>query len=63
MVARTEQFVRVADLDELRQTNCLTVQANGHTLVLFAYGDDVYAVDNRCPHMGFPLDRGTVKDG
>ena len=33
------------------------------TLALFAYGDDVYAVDNRCPHMGFPLDRGTVKDG
>src|SRR5690606_32468653 len=23
----------------------------------------VYAVDNRCPHMGFPLDKGTVKDG
>jgi len=20
-------------------------------------------VDNRCPHMGFPLDRGSVKDG
>src|SRR5262249_5103360 len=23
----------------------------------------VYAVDNRCPHMGFPLSRGTVRDG
>jgi hypothetical protein len=23
----------------------------------------VYAVDNRCPHMGFPLHRGTVCDG
>lgn len=23
----------------------------------------VLAVDNRCPHMGFPLDRGTVRDG
>ena len=22
-----------------------------------------FAVDNRCPHMGFPLHRGTVKDG
>ncbi|MGQ9873465.1 Rieske (2Fe-2S) protein [Leptodesmis sp.] len=22
----------------------------------------IYAVDNRCPHMGFPLHRGTVKD-
>lgn len=63
MVVQTETFIRVADFAELKQTNCLTVQANGHTLVLFAYGDDVYAVDNRCPHMGFPLDRGTVKDG
>lgn len=63
MVATTETFIRVADLAELQQTNCLTVQANGHTLVLFDYGDKIYAVDNRCPHMGFPLDRGTVKDG
>ncbi len=22
----------------------------------------IFAVDNRCPHMGFPLDRGTFKD-
>ena len=31
--------------------------------MLFHYGDKVYAVDNRCPHMGFPLHRGTVQDG
>jgi nitrite reductase/ring-hydroxylating ferredoxin subunit len=30
---------------------------------LFAEGGEVYAVDNRCPHMGFPLHRGTVCDG
>ncbi|HSR56105.1 MAG TPA: Rieske (2Fe-2S) protein, partial [Alphaproteobacteria bacterium] len=23
----------------------------------------VYALDNRCPHMGFPLDKGTIEDG
>ena len=23
----------------------------------------VFALDNRCPHMGFPLDRGSVEDG
>ncbi len=23
----------------------------------------IYAFDNRCPHMGFPLDRGSVEDG
>jgi phenylpropionate dioxygenase-like ring-hydroxylating dioxygenase large terminal subunit len=23
----------------------------------------VFALDNRCPHMGFPLERGSVEDG
>jgi hypothetical protein len=27
------------------------------------HGERIYAMDNRCPHMGFPLDRGSVKDG
>ena len=30
----------------------------------FVYeGGHVFALDNRCPHMGFPLDRGSVEDG
>jgi len=52
-----------AKLSDLKTAGCLAAQVNGHTLALFLYGDAVYAVDNRCPHMGFPLDRGTVKDG
>ncbi len=63
MRTQIESFVRVASLSAVRERNCLSVQAERHTLVLFAYGDRVYAVDNRCPHMGFPLDRGTVRDG
>lgn len=59
----TQQWTRVASYAELKATNCLTVTVEGHTLVLFAYGDDVYAVDNRCPHMGFPLNKGSVNDG
>ncbi|MBC7810134.1 MAG: Rieske (2Fe-2S) protein [Burkholderiales bacterium] len=58
-----EKLVRVAAVADVRERNCLSAQAEGHTLVLFAYGDQIYAVDNRCPHMGFPLDRGTVRDG
>ena len=30
--------------------------------MFFADGE-LRAVDNRCPHMGFPLHRGTVEDG
>src|SRR5919106_6167988 len=58
-----DTFVRAASLVELREAGRLVVHAGGHTLCLFAEGDDVHAVDNRCPHMGFPLHRGTVADG
>jgi nitrite reductase/ring-hydroxylating ferredoxin subunit len=58
-----ERLTRVAELAELRAAGRLVVSAGGHSLVLFADGDEVHAVDNRCPHMGFPLHRGTIGDG
>ena len=56
-------YVFAAKLSEVQAAGCTAVHVNGHTVVLFAHNDQVYAVDNRCPHMGFPLDKGTVKDG
>jgi nitrite reductase/ring-hydroxylating ferredoxin subunit len=57
------KWVRAGRLADLHAAGCLTAQVEGHTLALFAQGNQVFAVDNRCPHMGFPLQRGTVKDG
>jgi nitrite reductase/ring-hydroxylating ferredoxin subunit len=62
-VVATEPLVRAASLAELRASGRLVVHLDRHTLCLFADGDEVYAVDNRCPHMGFPLHRGTLCDG
>jgi nitrite reductase/ring-hydroxylating ferredoxin subunit len=59
----TEPLVRAASLADLRTSGRLVVHVDRHTLCLFADGDEVYAVDNRCPHMGFPLHRGTLCDG
>jgi nitrite reductase/ring-hydroxylating ferredoxin subunit len=56
-------FVFVAGLADIRAAGCLAVQVGGHTVALCMDGDAVHAVDNRCPHMGFPLHRGTVRDG
>ncbi|MCY4061451.1 MAG: Rieske 2Fe-2S domain-containing protein [Chloroflexi bacterium] len=56
-------FVSVARFEDLKGKGCITVHPNGKTLALFLYGDRVYALDNRCPHMGFPLDKGSVEDG
>lgn len=55
--------VKVATFTELEAAGRLVRAAGGHSLVLFIDGGKVYALDNRCPHMGFPLDRGTVCDG
>jgi nitrite reductase/ring-hydroxylating ferredoxin subunit len=55
--------VRVCSLEELRRDRFRVIAAEGRTvLVLFEQGE-VFALDNRCPHMGFPLHRGTVRDG
>jgi nitrite reductase/ring-hydroxylating ferredoxin subunit len=59
----SERLARAASLAELREAGRLVVHVDRHTLCLFAEDGEVNAVDNRCPHMGFPLHRGTVCDG
>ncbi len=59
----SERFVRACSLAKLLTTGTQVAHLDGHVVCLFADGDEVYAVDNRCPHMGFPLHRGTVCDG
>ncbi|MCB0196113.1 MAG: Rieske (2Fe-2S) protein [Anaerolineae bacterium] len=56
-------YAFAAKLSDVQAAGCTAVHVNGHTVALFAHNDHIYAVDNRCPHMGFPLDKGTVKDG
>jgi nitrite reductase/ring-hydroxylating ferredoxin subunit len=63
MAIATSTYRRAAALDDVRRLGSLVAHVNGHTLALFADGDGVRAVDNRCPHMGFPLHRGTLHDG
>ena len=59
----TEHYVRIAQLADVQQAKgYLVVPIAGHTLVLFSHNDTIYAIDDRCPHMGFPLHKGTVKD-
>ena len=60
---QTKKLVFAARLSDVKSAGCLAVNLDGHALALFAQGDRIYALDNRCPHMGFPLHRGTVKEG
>jgi nitrite reductase/ring-hydroxylating ferredoxin subunit len=58
-----ERFVLAARLDDVRDAGRTSVRVAGHSLALFFHDGRVYAVDNRCPHMGFPLHRGTLQGG
>jgi nitrite reductase/ring-hydroxylating ferredoxin subunit len=53
----------VARLDDIAPEGCLVVEVEGQTVALFRHEGKVFAVDNRCPHMGFPLHQGSVDCG
>jgi nitrite reductase/ring-hydroxylating ferredoxin subunit len=59
----SDNFVRAARLDDVRAAGRTSVRVAGHSLALFFHDGRVHALDNRCPHMGFPLHRGTLQEG
>ncbi|HLZ31446.1 MAG TPA: Rieske 2Fe-2S domain-containing protein [Chloroflexota bacterium] len=63
MSTSVAERVRVGAVAELRSRGCTVISAGGHGIAVFAHEGGFSAVDNRCPHMGFPLSRGTVRDG
>ena len=63
MTTAVDNLLRAGTIAEVRERGCVVVTGGGHTIAVFSRGDDFAAVDNRCPHMGFPLDRGTVSNG
>jgi len=63
MDAPNNEFTRAGRLEELKAKARLVLHG-GHRPILVIYDRGrVFALDNRCPHMGFPLERGSVGDG
>ncbi len=67
-------LVRATTLEALRRDGVVTLSGLGgsggsggsglpHVIAVFLHEDRVYALDNRCPHMGFPLSKGSCKEG
>jgi nitrite reductase/ring-hydroxylating ferredoxin subunit len=57
------ELVRVCSLADLERDRMRVTTAAGRAILLVLDEGRVLALDNRCPHMGFPLRRGTVEDG
>jgi len=56
-------MLHAGSLAELQDKGCLVVHGPDRPIAVFWHDGRARAVDNRCPHMGFPLHKGTVTDG
>src|SRR5215831_14613655 len=56
-------FVKVAYLSEVREGTPKAVRVEGRSVALFHHQGNICATDNQCPHMGYPLTRGRVRNG
>ena len=55
-------FVAVARLDEIPSDRGLRVRLEGIDLGLYRVGERVYAMEDTCPHAGFPLSEGEFEN-
>src|SRR6266513_510504 len=58
-----KEFVLAGSLEELKAKGRLVVRGPHRPILVVHDRGHVFALDNRCPHMGFPLERGSVEDG
>jgi nitrite reductase/ring-hydroxylating ferredoxin subunit len=63
MTGPAGDFIRVGTLGEIRDRSRIVIGTPTGAVLVVADGEDVVALDNRCPHMGFPLHRGSIEDG
>jgi nitrite reductase/ring-hydroxylating ferredoxin subunit len=57
------QSALVGSAADLQRSGQLVGKVGALPVVVFWDGARAWAVEDRCPHMGFPLHRGTVHDG
>ena len=57
------EMIPVGTLERLQGRGVQVVHPNGRPVAIWWHDGNVLAVDNRCPHLGFPLHKGTVQDG
>jgi nitrite reductase/ring-hydroxylating ferredoxin subunit len=55
--------IAVGTVADLEAKGFITGKVGNVPLVVFRHDSMAYAIDDRCPHMGFPLHQGTVENG
>ncbi len=60
---RTPELIRVCTLAEVPAGEARAFTVEGYDIAIFNTGDEVYAIENRCPHMGAELAEGEIVAG
>ncbi|WP_028552099.1 Rieske (2Fe-2S) protein [Paenibacillus sp. UNC451MF] len=55
-----DRWIQAGRVDELQEQGPKLIKGG---IVVFYHEDAVHALDNRCPHLGFPLHMGSLCDG
>ena len=55
-----EGWIQAGTIDQLREQGPKLINGG---IVVFVHENEVHALDNRCPHLGFPLHMGSLCDG
>ena len=65
MSKRNGSWTRAGSMSDIEPGGAKAVQLGdeGRSVALFNVEGKIYATDNQCPHMGYPLTRGVVRNG
>jgi len=64
MASSASQWIHVAARSDVPTGEAKAVRLEGgRSIALFNVNGRIYATDNQCPHMGYPLTRGAVRHG
>lgn len=55
--------IHAGTTESLKSERAKVIKGGNHAIAVFEHEGEFHAVDNRCPHMGFPLNTGSLCDG
>ena len=64
MAMEEAKWIKVAEISGIADGGAKAIQmGEGRSIALFNHDGRIYATDNQCPHMGYPLTRGVIRSG
>ena len=55
-------MIEVCSLNDLPENEIVKKEIDNHSIILIKKNEKIYAVENLCSHMSYPLDDGELED-